>query len=45
MTKKFCISTKGLSKNQKHEFATELDEFVEKKKKQFIKQDKEESET
>ena len=36
MTKKFCISTNGLSKDQKHEFATELNEFVQKKKKQFM---------
>ena len=41
MVKKFCISTKGLSKDQKQEFATELDEFVRQKKKQFTKQDQE----
>ncbi len=44
MVKKFCISTKGLSKDQKQEFATELNEFVQKKKEQFVKQDQEESE-
>ncbi len=44
MGKKFCISTKGLSKEQKQEFATGLNEFVQKKKKQFIKQDQEGSE-
>ncbi len=43
MTKKFCISTNGLSKDQKHEFATELNEFVQKKKKQFIQQNQEDS--
>ncbi len=41
MVKKFCISTKGLSKDQKHEFATELSEFVHKKKKQFTTQNHE----
>jgi len=44
MGKKFCISTKGLSKDQKQEFATELSEFVQKKKKQFTNQDQEDQE-
>lgn len=41
MTKKFCISINGLSKEQKYEFAMELNEFVQKMKKQFIQQNQE----
>jgi len=44
MVKKFCVSTKGLSKDQKQEFATELNEFVQQKKEQFIQEDQEGSE-
>ena len=43
MVKKFCVSTKGLSKEQKQEFATELNEFVQQKKEQFIEEQREES--
>jgi len=35
MPKKFCISTKGLSKDERQEFATELNDFVENKKEEF----------
>jgi len=44
LVKKFCISTSGLSKDQKHDFATDLNEFVQKKKEQFIQQDQEDQE-
>ncbi len=35
MPKKFCVSTKGLSKDEKKEFATELNDFVTNKKSEF----------
>ena len=35
MSKKFCISTKGLSKEQRKDFATDLAKFVQEKKEQF----------
>ena len=43
MIKKFCITTKGLSKDQKQEFATELNEFVQQKKSQFEQEAQEDS--
>lgn len=42
MPKKFCISTKGLSKEQRKEFATDLNEFVQEKKEQFNEESQEE---
>lgn len=44
MSKKFCITTNGLSKDQKQEFATELNEFVQHKKEQFNKDTEEDEE-
>ena len=35
MARKFCITTKGLSPEQKKEFATDLTKFVLDKKIQF----------
>lgn len=35
MPKKFCVNTKGLSKDERKEFATELNKFVEEKKAGF----------
>ena len=35
MPKKFCVSTKRLSKDEKKEFATELNDFVANKKSEF----------
>lgn len=35
MARKFCITTKGLSPEQRKEFATSLNKFVEEKKSQF----------
>lgn len=35
MARKFCITTKGLSPEQKKEFATDLSKFVQEKKEQF----------
>jgi len=41
MHKKFCISTKGLSKDQRKELATELSELVKEKKSQFKEENQE----
>jgi len=35
MPKKFCVSTKGLSKDERKDFATDLNEFVANKKSEF----------
>ena len=35
MPRKFCVNTKGLSKDERKEFATELNKFVEGKKTDF----------
>ena len=47
MARKFCITTKGLSPEQKKEFATDLSKFVKEKKSQFDEesQDNQESGT
>ena len=37
MPKRFCIKTKGLTADERKEFATELDKFVTKKKTQIQK--------
>ena len=37
MPKKFCVSTKGLSKDERKEFATDLNDFVAYKKSDFEK--------
>lgn len=44
MPKKFCVSTKGLTKDQRKEFATDLNEFVKNKKSQFEKEESREEE-
>ena len=35
LNKKFCVTSSGLTKEQRKEFATELNEFVKDKKAQF----------
>jgi len=37
MPKRFCVNTKGLTADERKEFATELDKFVSKKKAQIEK--------
>ena len=37
MPKRFCVNTKGLTVDERKEFATELDKFVSKKKTQIEK--------
>ena len=41
MARKFCITTKGLSPEQKKEFATDLTKFVKEKKSQFDEESQE----
>ncbi len=35
MAKRFCVSTKNLSKDERKEFASELNDFVKNKKEEF----------
>ena len=42
--KRFCVPTKGLSKDESKEFATELNEFVKDKKAEFIERRQEQQE-
>ena len=44
MARKFCITTKGLTPEQKKEFATDLSKFVEEKKSQFEEESQEKPE-
>jgi len=36
MPKRFCVNTKGLTKDEKKELATELNDFVQTKKAEFV---------
>ena len=37
MPKRFCVNTKGLTADERKEFATDLDKFVSKRKTQIQK--------